>query len=115
MPAVEDEADYLDYAMFHIDGPDMLKFLDDILAVEGIHVINWVPGVQAGSKRFAEWTDVFHRVQDAGKVMQIYDVTPEEVKVLTKELRPELLYFSVKGVRSEKEAEELLIWLTENT
>jgi len=48
-------------------------------------------------------------------VMQIRDVMPDEVKALTKELRPELIHFSVKGVRSGKEAEKLLAWLTVNT
>jgi hypothetical protein len=115
MPAIEDEADYLDHAMFHIDGPDMLKFLDDILAVDGIQVINWVPGVQNQGKRFAEWTDVFRRVQDAGKIMQIYDVTAEEVKVLAKELHPARVYYSVKGVQTHQEADELLGWLTRHT
>jgi hypothetical protein len=115
MPAIEDEADYLDHAMFHIDGPDMLKFLDDVLAVRGIQVINLVPGVQTRGKRFAEWTDVFRRVQSAGKIMQIYDVTPEEVKALSRELHPERLYFSPTGVRTREEAEELLRWLTAHT
>ena len=115
MPAVEDEADYLDHSMFHIDGPDMLKFLDDILAVEGIHVINWVPGVQNRARRFSDWIDVFRRVQAAGKVMQIHDVRVDETKALAKELRPERLYFSVGSLRTKREAEDLLEWLRKNT
>jgi hypothetical protein len=115
MPSIEDEADYLDHAMFHIDGPDMLKFLDDILAVKRIQIINWVPGVQSGRKRFAEWMEVFRRVQDAGKIMQIYGVTPDEVRRLTRELRPERLYFAVAGMGTRREADDLLKWLEVNT
>jgi len=115
LPAIEEEAEYLDHSMFHVDGPDMVKFLDDILAVKRIDAINYVPGVQTGPKRFAEWTDFFRRVQNAGKIMEIYNVTADEVKALTRELRPEKLYFSVTGVQTRQEAEELLGWLKQNT
>lgn len=114
MPAIEEEAAWLDHSMFHIDGPDMLKFLDDILAVKEINVINWVPGVQSGSKRFAEWTDLFRKVQKAGKIMQIYSVTPDEVKWLSQQLRPELVYYSVNEVQTRAEGEALLKWLERN-
>ena len=114
MPAIEEEAAYLDHSMFHIDGPDMLKFIDDILAVEAIDAINWVPGVQSGKKRFSEWIDLFHKVQKAGKIMEIYGVTPEEVKILSKQLKPELVYFSVGEVKTREEGEALLKWLELN-
>lgn len=114
MPAIEEEAAYLNHSMFHFDGLDMVKFMDDVLAVKAIDAINWVPGVQTGGKRFAEWTDFFHKVQKAGKIMQIYNVTADEVKMLSKELRPELVYYSVNDVQSREEAEALLKWLERN-
>jgi 5-methyltetrahydrofolate--homocysteine methyltransferase len=115
LPQIEDEAEYLDHSIFHIDGPDMLPHLEAILSVPGIDAINWVPGSQNRHRRFASWTELFHRVQKAGKIMQIYGVNAEEVKALAKELRPELLYFSRVEVESREEAEELLHWLTVHT
>ena len=44
LPAIEDEAAFLDHAMFHVDGPGVLNHLDDIMAIDGIDMIQWVPG-----------------------------------------------------------------------
>ncbi|MCK5737646.1 hypothetical protein KAH55_00625 [bacterium] len=114
LPAIVEEAEYLDHSMFHIDGPDMVKFLDDILAIKKIDAINYVPGVQTGNKRFAEWTDFFHKVQTAGKIMEIYAVTVDEVKQLHKVLKPDQVYYNVQ-VSDRAEGEGLLKWLTKNS
>ena len=46
--------------------------------------------------------------------MQIYSVTVDEVKMLSRELKPELVYFSVNDVKTREEGEALLKWLERN-
>ena len=111
LPALEEEAAYLDHTVYHLDGPAALVHLDDILAIEGLDVIQWVPG--AGQLAQIGWLDLLHRIQDAGKGLYLYG-SPDEIKVFHKELRPErVIYDTWAG--SPAEADALLKWLTVNT
>jgi hypothetical protein len=112
IPALEEEASFLDRCVLHFDGPGALPHLDDVLAIDAIDAVQWVPG--AGQKPMHEWTDVLLRCQKAGKGLQIYGVGPEQVKALHKILSPEKVAYCV-GVESEDEARELTDWLEKNT
>mgnify|MGYP005852940499 CR=1 FL=1 len=112
LPALEEEANFWDHTIFHLDGPAALVHLDDILSIPAIDVIQWVPG--DGQPRTIEWMDLLHKIQGAGKGLWLYDWTPEEIKTRFKELRPERLWFSVQ-VGSEREADELMEWLRART
>ncbi len=105
LPAIEEEAAFLKNTLYHIDGAGALKNLDDILAIEGINAIQWVPG--AGQPRTLEWMDVLHKIQDAGKGLWLYDWSIDEIKEHFKELKPEGLVFTV-GSRSQREADDLI-------
>lgn len=112
IPALDEEASYLDHCVYHYDGKEALVHLDDILAIPDIDVIQWVPG--AGQPRTLEWMDLLKKIQKAGKRLWIYDWTAEEIKRHYKELRPEGLVFSL-DVPSQKEADDLVDWLKKNT
>lgn len=111
IPALVEECGYMDSVSYHFDGKEALPHLEDILAIDGIDVIQWVPG--DGQPRSIEWMDLLHRIQAAGKGLWIYDWTAEEIKSRFKELKPEGLIFSV-GVNSIDEGEELLEHLVKN-
>jgi hypothetical protein len=112
LPALEEEASYLDHCILHFDGPGALPHLDDILAIKEIDAIQWVPG--AGQPPMHTWTDVLLRCQKAGKALQIYGVGPDEVKQLHRILAPNKTVYCVY-VQSEAECNELLTWLERNT
>ena len=59
---------------FHLDGPGMLTHLDALLAIPELKGIQWVPG--AGAKPTDEWVDVYRRIREAGKLVQVlnYDL-----------------------------------------
>ncbi len=111
IPALTEEASYLDHSVFHYDGPGALVHLEDILSIKEIHSIQWTPG--DGQPPLIEWIDLLKRIQTAGKGLYI-SATPEEVKVFHKELKPEGVFYNV-GANSQKEADELLKWLKDNT
>jgi hypothetical protein len=113
IPALEEEASYLDRCVYHLDGPGCLPHLDDILAIDAIDVIQWVPG--AGKPLMHEWMDVLRKCQSAGKGLQMYDINDlETVKKIARELRPEgLLYYVTVPTRDE--ALRIIDWLDRNT
>ena len=111
IPSIEEEAAALDHVSYHYDGKEALVHLDNILQIEGIDVIQWVPG--DGNPRSIEWMDLLHKIQNAGKGLWIYDWTVEEIKTRFKELKPEGLVFSV-DTATEDEGYELIEYLTKH-
>lgn len=105
IPAIEEEASFLDYNVYHFDGKDALGHLDDILAIKDIDVIQWVPG--DGQPRSIEWMDLLKNIQSSGKGLWIYDWTYDEIISNFKNLKPEGLVFSV-GAATEDEAKRLV-------
>jgi hypothetical protein len=105
IPAIREEAAYLDRCVYHYDGKDALGHIDDILSIQEIDVIQWVPG--DGQPRSIEWMDLLTKIQKAGKGLWIYDWTADEIETRFKELSPEGLLFSIH-VDSQDEADRLL-------
>lgn len=111
LPAIEEEAEFLDNSCFHLDGPDALKHLDDILAIKKIDAVQWLPG--AGRKPGYEWPEVIHKIQAAGKAAVLYG-SCDEIKSVHGIYKPELLVYDVQA-ENESKGLELLDWLTKNT
>ena len=111
LPAIEDEARFLDNSCFHLDGPDALKHLDDLLAIDDIEAVQWLPG--AGRKPGWQWPEVINRIQAAGKAAVLYG-SCEEVKSFHGQYNPELLVYDVEA-QSVEEGLKLLEWLKKNT
>lgn len=113
IPALREEAAFLDRCVYHLDGPGCLPHLDDILAIGDIDVIQWVPG--AGKPPMHEWMDVLKRCQAAGKGLQLYDIHDlDTVKKIARELRPKGLMYYV-DVTGRDEVFRITDWLERNT
>lgn len=66
-------ADMLGGAFYHLDGVGELKHLDDILKIESIRGIQWIPG--EGAARLQDWSEVYRKISSAGKKLQVpYDL-----------------------------------------
>ena len=118
LPELEAEANYLDHCVYHLDGPNTICHLDNLLAIKKIDAIQWVPGAaleQPGKPKFIPWLPLLKRIQNAGKACWL-DCSADEAKLLAKELRPERTFYNIYGgVNTQKEAEDLLEWFRKNT
>lgn len=99
MPALEEEAEYLDHSCFHLDGKDSLKHLDDILSIPGIDAVQWVPG--AGAKPQLEWPEVLHKIQKAGKAVILYG-TPEQIMAVHGDYKQHLVVYQVQAESADQ-------------
>jgi hypothetical protein len=108
IPALAEEAAFLDHCVYHYDGPGALPHLDDILAIPEIDVIQWVSG--DGQPPMWQWLDVLQRCQRAGKGLQISGLTIDEAKVLNSELDPAGLVYCIGGESAEN-IEAFTRWL----
>jgi len=111
LPALEEEAAFLDHSIYHLDGPDALVHLDDILAVKDINGIQWVPG--AGEAETTDWMPLYKRIQASGKGLYLHG-SLDQIKQFHRELRPEGVLYNT-WAPSQKEGEEFLEWMAKNT
>ncbi len=97
-------AQYLDRAIYHLDGPDCIRHLDLLLTVPEIRAIQWVPG--AGAPPMPHWIPLLKRIQESGRSLHL-QTGPEHVETLIRELAPKGLLINTT-VDSEREARELV-------
>ena len=91
VPELTALADWLDFAIYHLDGPDAIDKLDDLLAIDSIQAIQWVPG--SGVEPAEAWIPLLKRIQDAGKSIYAHTGLDGTIR-LYEELRPEGLMVS---------------------
>lgn len=76
LPDLATQAEHMDYCFYHLDGPEQLIHLDDIISLPSITGIQWVPGIKPGMPQ--EWSDhwypLYKKIQGKGKNLII--VTP---------------------------------------
>jgi len=111
LPALEEEAALVKHAYYHWDGPGAQVHTQALCASRGLHTLSYVPGDGRGSH--IQYLGLMHRVQAGGKAVHFWG-SPEECQAAHRQLRPEKVMYST-GVKSEKEADELLKWFVKNT
>lgn len=112
LPAIEEETDFLNHSIFHLDGPEALVHLDDLLSIKKIDAIQWVPG--AGNGSHTEWLNILKKIKDSGKGLIIYPDNADEIKIFHKELGPERIAYQI-DFRTMEDMESIRNWLKENT
>ncbi|CAB1252092.1 conserved hypothetical protein [Clostridiaceae bacterium BL-3] len=114
-PAIQREADYLDQALFNLDGEDQVKYLSILLRLEGLHSIEWDPVPKYSPKfnkvikDFSSETsiEVYKQIQSCGKKLVIREVIPEQIEPILNNISPDGVFFVV-NCSNRKEADEFL-------
>ena len=105
MPLIREQMERFPRTVFHLDGPDMIRHLDILLAEEKLNAIQWVEGAGAGP--VTRWMDLMKKIQDSGKSLYIY-CESRDVPELLKNLSPTGLIMVVKETLPLADAKELL-------
>jgi len=74
----------LDNAFYHLDGPGALKHLDKILTIPELKGIQWIPG--DGQPNEKHWPEVYKKIRDAGKLIQIFCGEIDTVDVVAEQI-----------------------------
>jgi hypothetical protein len=90
---------YFDFSLYHLDGPDALRHLPQILDIDRLTAVQWVHG--DGQPSSVHWIEVLKEIQDAGKSIQLlYNPTHggdadicDEIRILCNELDENKLFF----------------------
>lgn len=107
LPPLAEQCQWLDFAMFHLDGTQALPQLPNLLSIEGLQAIEWTP--QAGIPRGGDptWYDLYRQIRRAGKGVQAIEVAPHKVLPLIDAVGPEGLFITTEA-GTEDEARRLL-------
>ena len=101
-PELASTADRLQNAVYHMDGVGQIPHLDQLLAIDGIKGIQWVPG--AGDPETQNWDWIQERILASGKKVIHLAQKPDGSPIdLAK--NPGQLYFGTRGYHVQDLAE----------
>ena len=68
-PFIREQCQWLDYALYHLDGVAAMRHLDALLEIEDLNAIQWTPG--AGQPQGGDpcWYDLYKRIRAGGKAI----------------------------------------------
>jgi hypothetical protein len=105
VPGIIRECQHMDRCIYHLDGPQALRYLDRLLEIPEIHAIQWVPG--AGHDYWADSIDVYRRIQSRKKALCL-GLPARDLPLLFETLDPEGVWISVGGISNQQEADAAL-------
>jgi hypothetical protein len=111
LPALIAEAEIVGDSIFHWDGPDAVKHLDDLATIKGIYAVAYVPG--AGRGEHTDYMELYRQVQSRGMGVCVSG-SPDDLKWMHGQLNPAKTIFHC-GVSSPDEGMALIEWFERNT
>lgn len=101
-PYVRMQCEYLDYTLYHVDGPNALASVDPLLEIELLTALEFTPGPQVPEGGDSCWYDLYKKIKAAGKSVQAVNIKPTEVKPLLDNVGPAGMYLMI-DFQTEKE------------
>jgi len=87
LPDIITQAAHMDYSIYHLDGPNALIHLDDLLSIPELTGIQWVPGDGREPMGHEKWYPIYKKIQAAGKNI-VSTVTPSRLSTMYRNFDP---------------------------
>ena len=101
LPVLKEEVKMMTHNIFHVDGKDVARHIDDILAIDEIQAIQWVQGV-GDDKPIMQWLPFIKKIQAAGKSV-IVDLAITELEEFIVNMDPKGLYLCISTSDCEEQ------------
>lgn len=105
LPDIDRQAASVGRAVFHLDGPDAARHIDDILEVPHIQAVQFTPG--AGSPSAVPWLPMFQKIQARGRSLLVI-CPPNEILEVCRGLSWEGLAILVEAPLTPPQLDDLL-------
>ena len=81
VPMLERQCSFLDFSVFHLDGPDALCHAPALMEIRDLNALQWTPGAGKPDCGAEIWYDLYDIVREAGKALHlsVYDGDPQEM------------------------------------
>ena len=108
LPYLKEQCQWLDHALYHLDGPGQLCHLNSLLAVDELRAIQWVPGageeLQGNHCGSEKWFSLYEKILGAGKGL-VLSLPPAFVEPVTRKLRSsKVLFQTIASGQTEADA-----------
>ena len=104
LPEMENEASFFDYTIWHLDGTDEFKHLDDICSIPNLHAIQFI---DEKWRNPVEFTDIWKKILKRKKSL-LFTCQSKYAPSLTRELGHRGISFSFLDKLTETEMNRLL-------
>lgn len=107
LPGIIEECHFYERSIYHLDGPGALHHLDSLLEIKELDAIQWVYG--AGNEGYDRWVNVYQKIQQAGKSLELISITLDELPHVFETLEPEGVWFAnIEGIKDKTTADRVL-------
>ena len=104
MPELRAQSEFLEYPIYHFDGVEQIRHLDDLLSIPGLKAIQWTQ--VAGQRPCTDYIPELKKIQAAGKNL-IMLINPDQIKPVMENLSSKGLFINT-GVYTQEEADYLI-------
>lgn len=111
LPALKMQTDYLDHAVYHVDGVSAFRHVDTLLGLKKLQALQILPG--SGKPSPLYYMDVLKKVQAAKHNLQIM-IEPGEIKDALENLSARGLHLTI-FCKTESEAKDVLKYAEKNS
>ncbi len=101
VPGLEEQCEWLDYSIYHLDGHECIRHLDLLLEIDALDAIEWTPDPNVPKGGDPCWYPMYKKIKEAGKSVQAIGITPDQVKPLLDAIGPEGVYIMPAGGSEE--------------
>lgn len=107
VPCLTEQCEWLDNSLYHLDGTQAMCHLDSLLSIEALDGIEWTPqaGIEDGGH--PRWFNLYRRILDAGKSLQVVGVKTDEILPLLDAIGGRGVYI-MSYFSTTREAEEII-------
>ena len=81
-PFIREQAQKIDYTLYHLDGVGAMRHLPALLEIEELKAIQWTPGVGQPQGGDPKWYDLYKQILAGGKSIMACWVTVDELRPL---------------------------------
>lgn len=106
VPYLKRQIDFLDHAMFHVDGAGALMHLDSLLKIDELEAIEYTPDPNSPGPADPHWFPTYKKILDHGKSLWVANLKKHEVLPVLDAIGGKGVYISVNYI-DEKDGEEL--------
>jgi len=105
MPDLRACCEHLEYPFYHLDGVGEIAHVDQMLTIENLRGIQWIPG--DGQPQAEHWPDLLKKVLDAGLLVQVFTDVEGALKIC-RELGGRGIQMMIRDELTPARAEEAL-------
>lgn len=106
-PYIKEQAQQIDYTLYHLDGVDAIRHLDAILEIDELNAIQWTPGYGQPQGGDPQWYNLYKKILNGGKSVMANWVTLNELKPLLDNVGNQGLHVNI-DFKTEKDIDAAL-------